>query len=199
MSNDTKDRILKAALEIFSRDGYAGANLKDIAGAVGVVKSGFYRHYTSKEELWDTVLSEMERYYAERFGSPENLPDVPQSTDELKTITMRMLDFTMHDEKIIMTRKILLTEQFRDERVRALATKHFGTGLEALFTKLFVGMMGNGSLRHGDPAMLAFAYTAPISTLVQLSDREPERQEEVKEKIRAFVEHFIFTYGMQEE
>lgn len=195
MSNDTKDRILEAALEIFSRDGYAGANLKDIAEAVGVVKSGFYRHYASKEELWNAVLDDMERYYAERFGSSDNMPANPQSTDELKVLTLRMLDFTMHDEKIIMTRKILLIEQFRDARVCALATKHFGTGLEALFTKIFAGMMENGSLRRGDPAMLAFAYAAPISTLVQLCDREPERQEEVMEKVEAFVEHFILAYG----
>ena len=195
MSNDTKDRILEAALEIFSRDGYAGANLKDIAEAVGVVKSGFYRHYASKEELWNAVLDEMERYYAERFGSSDNMPAIPQSTDELKTLTLRMLDFTMHDKKIIMTRKILLTEQFRDARVRALATKHFGTAMEVLFTKIFAGMMENGSLGCGDPAMLAFAYTAPISTLVQLCDREPERQEAVMEKIKAFIEYFILNYG----
>ena len=197
MSNDTKDRILEAALNIFSRDGYAGANLKDIAGAVGVVKSGFYRHYASKEEVWDAVLNEMERYYAEHFGSTENLPAIPQSTDELKTLTLRMLDFTMRDEKIIMTRKILLTEQFRDARVRGLATEHFGAGLEALFTKIFAGMMENGSMKRGEPRMLAFAYTAPISTLVQLCDREPEQFEEVTKKVKSFVEHFICTYGMQ--
>ena len=195
MSNDTKDRILEAALEIFSRDGYAGANLKDIAEAVGVVKSGFYRHYASKEEVWDAVLNEMERYYAAHFGSTENLPAIPQSTDELKTLTLRMLDFTMHDEKIIMTRKILQTEQFRDARVRALATKHFGAGLEALFTKIFAGMMENGSMKRGEPRMLAFAYTAPISTLVQLSDREPEQYEAVMKKIKDYIDHFAATYG----
>ena len=194
MSNDTKDRILEAALKIFSRDGYAGANLKDIAEAVGVVKSGFYRHYAGKEELWNAVLDEMERYYAERFGSPDNLPAIPKSTDELEALTQRMLDFTMHDEKIIMTRKILLTEQFRDARVCALATKHFGTGLEALFAKIFAGMMENGSLGHGDPAMLAFAYATPISTLVQLCDREPEKEPEILQQIEAFVKHFIKTY-----
>ena len=195
MANDTKARILSAALEIFSRDGYGGTNLKDIAEAVGVVKSGFYRHYAGKKELWDAVLNEMERYYSERFGSADNLPAIPRSTNELKTLTLRMLDFTMHDKKIIMTRKLLLTEQFRDARVRELATGHFGAGLEAIFTKLFSGMMANGSMKRGDPAMLAFAYTAPISTLVQLSDREPERYDEVMEKMKAFIEHFSLTYG----
>ena len=197
MSNDTKGRILEAALVIFARDGYAGANLKDIAAAVGVVKSGFYRHYAGKEELWNAVLDEMERYYAERFGSSENLPALPRSTDELKALTLRMLDFTMHDEKVILTRKLLLTEQFRDARVCALATKHFGTGLKALFAKLFAGMMENGSLERGEPAMLAFAYTAPISTLVLLCDREPENEPEIMQQIEAFVKHFISVYGLQ--
>ena len=194
MPNDTKDRILEAALEIFSRDGYAGANLKDIAEAVGVVKSGFYRHYASKEELWNAVLDEMERYYDGRFGSSDNMPAIPRSTDELKTLTLRMLDFTMHDEKIITTRKILLTEQFRDTRVRDLATKHFGTGLKGLFTKIFAGMMENGSLECGDPTMLAFAYTAPIMTLVHYRDREPEKEPEIMRQIEAFVRHFIKIY-----
>lgn len=197
MSNDTKSRILESALVIFARDGYAGANLKDIAAAVGVVKSGFYRHYAGKEELWNAVLDEMERYYGERFGSSENLPAVPRSTDELKALTLRMLDFTMHDEKVILTRKLLLTEQFRDARVCALATKHFGTGLKALFAKLFAGMMENGSLERGDPAMLAFAYTAPIMALVHYCDREPEKEPEIMRQIEAFVTHFISVYGAQ--
>lgn len=56
-------------------------------------------------------------------------------------------------------------------------------------------MMGNGSLKKNDPDMLAFAYTAPISTLVQLCDREPEISEDAMEKIKAFIEHFISEYG----
>ena len=42
-------------------------------------------------------------------------------------MTMQMVDFTIHDESVIKTRKLLTIEQFRDERVRDLATKHFLT------------------------------------------------------------------------
>lgn len=190
MSADTKDRIIEEALRIFARDGYAGASLKDIAEAAGLVKSGVYRHYADKEEVWNAVLDEMERYYARRFGSADNPPAIPQNEEELIALTLRMLNFTMHDEKIIMTRKILLTEQFRDARARALATAHFNTGLEALFTKIFDGMMQNGAFKRGDAAMLAFAYTAPISALVQLCDREPEREREITRKAEAFARQF---------
>lgn len=199
MAKGTKSRLLEAALELFSQNGYAGTNIRELSASLGLGKSSLYRHFESKEEIWDAMLDEMETYYSERFGSPENLPVTPKATNELKELTLRMLDFTIHDKKIIMTRKILLTEQFRDERVRMLATEHFHVGLESLFTKIFSGMMENGSLKRGDPAMLAFAYTAPISTLVQLCDREPEKRGETVEKIEAFIEHFIEVYGGKHE
>ena len=108
---------------------------------------------------------------------------------------MRMADFTIHDEKVVMTRKLLSIEQFRDERARALATKHFLTGLTEMFAKLFVGMMDKGRLRRDDPAMLGLAYTAPVSALIHLCDREPERTDTAMAQIEAFSRHFIKVYG----
>ena len=50
--------------------------------------------------------------------------------------------------------------------------------------------------RHNDPAMLAFAYTTPISALIHLCDREPEKAGEAMTQIEAFSRHFIKTYGV---
>ena len=110
-------------------------------------------------------------------------------------MTMQMVNFTVHDERIIMTRKVLTLEQFRDERARELATKHFLTGLTDMFTHVFIGMMDKGLLRKDDPQMLAFAYTAPISALIHLCDREPEKTEEAMKRVEAFSRHFLKTYG----
>ena len=135
-------------------------------------------------------------YYDARFGSPERLPPVPDSLEGLVMMTMRMADFTIHDEKVMMTRKVLAIEQFRDERAKKLATKHFLTGLTQMFTHVFSGMMEKGLLKRDDPAMLAFAYTAPISGLIHLCDREPEKTPEAMEQIEAFSRHFVKVYGL---
>ena len=42
--------------------------------------------------------------------------------------------------------------------------------------------------------MLAFAYTAPISALIHLCDREPEKTDEAMAQIEAFSHHFLETY-----
>ena len=141
------------------------------------------------------MLDRMIAYYNERFGSAENLPPVPDTLDELVAMTMRMVDITVHDERIVMTRKLLSIEQYRDERARTLATKHFLTGLTEMFTYIFDGMMNKGLLRNDDPKMLAFAYTAPVSSLIHLCDREPEKTADAISQIKVFSEHFIKTYG----
>ena len=90
---------------------------------------------------------------------------------------------------------MLTLEQFRDERARDLATKHFVTGLTKMFTAIFAGMMEKGLLRKDDPAMVAFAYTMPISALIHLCDREPEKTEDAMAQVEAFSRHFIRVYG----
>ncbi len=196
MAKDTKERILEAALEMFSRKGYDGTNIRELTASLGLVKSSMYRHFKSKEEIWNTLLDEMIAYYGARFGSPENLPPIPDSLEGLVEMTRQMTDVTIHDEKIIMTRKLLSIEQFRDDRARDLATKHFLTGLKEMFTHIFTGMMDKGLLQKEDPAMLAFAYTAPISALIHWCDREPEKTEEAMAQIEAFSRHFVKTYGV---
>ena len=110
-------------------------------------------------------------------------------------MTMRMVNFTVHDEKVVKSRKLLSIEQFRDERARDLATKYFLTGLKGMFTPIFAGMMDKGLIREDDPAMLAFAYTAPISALIHLCDREPDKTDEAIAQAEAFSRHFIRVYG----
>ena len=197
MASDTKERILAAALEMFSQNGYAGTNIRELSASLNLVKSGIYKHFESKEEIWNTLLDRMIAYYGERFGSAEHLPPVPDSPEELVGMTMRMVNVTVHDEKIIMTRKVLTLEQFRDDRARELATKHFLTGLTEIFTLIFAGMMDKGFIRRDDPAMLAFAYTTPISALIHLCDREPEKTEDAIAQIEAFSRHFIAAYGVK--
>ena len=197
MAKDTKERILAAALDMFSQNGYAGSNIRELAGSLGMGKSSMYRHFESKEEIWNTLLDSLIAYYEARFGSPEHLPPVPDSPEGLTAMTLRMVNFTVHDETVIKTRKMLTIEQFRDDRARELATKYFLTGLTDMFTQLFAGMMDKGLFRRDDPAMLAFAYTAPISALIHLCDREPAKTDEAIAQVEAFSRYFIQVHGVQ--
>jgi AcrR family transcriptional regulator len=50
-SNDTKQRILDVALDLFTEQGYDGTSLRQIAEQLGVTKAALYYHFESKEDI----------------------------------------------------------------------------------------------------------------------------------------------------
>jgi len=195
MASDTKERIMEKALSMFSERGYNGTNLRELAKELNLSKSALYRHFDSKEAIWEAIYQQTKKYYEERFGSPEYMPHIPDSTDELYEMTMRMVQFTIHDEKIIQVRKLLTMEQFRDEKIGKLAGNYFLYGTEAMFSIVFKHMMKQGCLIEGDPELLAFSYTTPITAMIHLCDREPDKDAEALKRVDRFVRQFIQTYG----
>lgn len=197
MDISTKDRILNEALVLFAEKGYKGANLRDLAARLGLSKSALYKHYDSKEHIWNALLDRMIEYYGGRMGSQEHLPEIPEDEEGLVRLSLGMIRFTVQDPRIIMTRKLLLTEQFHDPRVRRMATQYFLEGMTGLFRKVFEGMMAKGIMRRSDPAMLAFSFTAPISALIHNCDREPDRHEEAFLQMERFIRFFCSTHLVQ--
>ncbi|MBI5100313.1 MAG: TetR/AcrR family transcriptional regulator [Nitrospirae bacterium] len=56
MARNTRDKILDAGLKLFSTRGYLGATTKEIAKAAGVAELTLFRHFSSKELLFEEVL-----------------------------------------------------------------------------------------------------------------------------------------------
>jgi AcrR family transcriptional regulator len=57
MAKDTREKILEAGLRLFSKKGYLGATTKEIAQKAGVAELTLFRHFTSKEKLFEEVMS----------------------------------------------------------------------------------------------------------------------------------------------
>lgn len=48
----TRERIVRAAARLFNRRGFAEVSIGEIMTAAGLTHGGFYRHFTSKDELY---------------------------------------------------------------------------------------------------------------------------------------------------
>ena len=184
-----KRQILDAALTVFSQKGYYGARLRDISSLLGITKPALYKHFTGKEELWDATIDSVEQYYAAHTGAVSGVA-VPGTWEEFRELSLRQITFTLYDDTIRRVRRLLTVEQFHNSRMSALATKHFITEITDRYTKLFAGMMEAGLLPDADPALLALQYTAPITMLIHLCDREPEQETKVLETIGAHIQSF---------
>lgn len=52
----TRDRLIEAALQQFTATGYHGASMRQIAETAGVAVGGIYNHFSSKEEMLKAVI-----------------------------------------------------------------------------------------------------------------------------------------------
>lgn len=192
----TKDRILLAALDLFSEKGYDEASIDLIAEAVGIKGPSIYAHYKGKEDILDSLITMMEQKYDENFGNSSNVDKIPKSLDEFKEDCLKSIEFTMKDPQIQKVRRLCAKEQYRNEKLAALTSRHQLTGNQKMYALILDKMMENGLIRKCDCGLLALELVAPVTLLIEIADREPQRTDEMWIKINAHLSHFIEIYGV---
>ncbi len=190
----TKEKILDAALTLFAENGYDGTSVEQIANIVGIKAPSLYKHYKGKEDILNALIDSAETRYEEMFGSEKNIGRVPQSREEFIKVTMERISFTMRDPIIRKTRMLLVQEQFRNERISEVTTRHQLDGIQRMFAKIIKGMMDEGLVKKDDPALLAAELTAPAVLQIAKSDRQPQCEEECMEYIEKHLRHFCKIY-----
>ena len=183
----TKDRVLDSALTLFADKGYDGVGVDLIAENAGIKGPSLYKHFKGKEDILDALIEKAENYYEVNFGSENHLGAIPSSMDELITLSLKRIEFTLHDPMIKKVRRMLTMEQFRSSRIAVLTTKYNMESVQGIYCRLFQSMMNSGIMRKSDPVLLSMSFTAPVSLLIQMCDREPEREREAMKRI---VEYF---------
>jgi AcrR family transcriptional regulator len=84
---ETRDRLLRAAADVFAERGYDGTRVADIAAAAGVSNGALYSHFASKAELLvDALRTHGRRELAEMFAA-----DPSQSVTDLLLVIGRRL------------------------------------------------------------------------------------------------------------
>lgn len=96
-ASETKERILDAALELFSQNGYSGTSMSDIASKLGVTKAALYKHFIGKQEILDSIVDRMcasDYDRAEEYEMPVTLPD-GNSEEYKKTETENLREYSL--------------------------------------------------------------------------------------------------------
>ena len=55
---ESKKKIIRAAMDVFSVKGYAKASIREIAGVAGISVGGVYLYFRNKEELYRSLINE---------------------------------------------------------------------------------------------------------------------------------------------
>ena len=55
-----KDKILEAALSLFSENGYNGTSVEEIAAGVGIKAPSLYKHFNGEEDILNALIDAAE-------------------------------------------------------------------------------------------------------------------------------------------
>ena len=101
------------------------------------------------------------------------------------------------DTQIKKIRRFCAKEQYRDEKIAALTSKHQLTGNREIYAFLLEKMMDKGLIRRYDAKLLALELISPVTLLLGIADREPQRTNEMLTQMEEHLAHFIKAYGIE--
>ena len=187
----TKEKLMETALTLFSQKGYEATSVDEIAESIGIKGPNLYKYFKGKQALFDEITSLNDIAYNNMMGLSDKVANSIHTAEELKAFSLRQIEYTTSTDTVIKLRKMLTIEQFRSKNISEQTTLHQYTMPKSVYVKLFTRMMKDGEIRECDPDILAHEYVAPVTILIQLCDRSPEKKDEIMKKVEAFIDLFI--------
>lgn len=205
---NTREIILEEALNLFAVKGYQSVTVKEIAKAVGIKDSSLYKHFASKQAIYDTLLAWMNQKFEETVsfyrlpqGEMESVAREYGRNDLvwLKKACEAVFLFFLKDPQAAKFRRMLTIEQYKsDDAAKTLYNWFFNDAI--LFqTDLFREMIKQGSFRDGPPQIIALQFYGPFYTLLCQYDQRPEKEAEALALLMAHIEQFAAIYQIRNE
>ncbi|MEO8540676.1 MAG: helix-turn-helix domain-containing protein [bacterium] len=134
--DETRSRILAAAVELFGMQGFDATTIRQISLRVGLTDAALYYHFKSKREILQGIWA------LPMGGGPTRIrPDGPLTTGRLRTILDATLDVAVHNSDFL---HLIMSEVLAGDEIalalrgegrsflRRSLTEHFLTVTDAM-------------------------------------------------------------------
>lgn len=204
----TKELFLIGALRLFAEKGYDAVSVAEIASAVGVTAPALYKHYKSKQALFDAIIEMSNQSFSSRMGKlgvrfdsdpEEQTAFFMLSEEEQIQVVQQLFLHTLGDEYPALFRKMMTVEQFKQPRLAELYNQRYVDAQCDSFEALMQDGIDMGVYKQGNARAMAIQYISPVIVLVGVCDRAPERKEESLKLIADHIRQFDRIYRKTEE
>lgn len=201
---NTRERIVDEALTLFSIRGFKGTSVKNIADAVEIKDSSIYKHYKSKQEIFDAIVEQMRKRMAEMsvaLGIPQDVDESSVasvygslSLPELQEMSRKVFLFYLKDEFVSRFWRLAQIEQYQNTEIYEIYRSIFFEQSIQYQTELFAEMIRQGSFKKADPEVVAVNFYAPIYFLLCKYQGQGE-EEKALDMLDKQVAEFYRIYG----
>lgn len=144
---EKQEKIIHAAIEMFSKKGYAATSTKEIAKRAGVAEGTIFRHYSTKKDLLISIVSPMMK----KLLAPFIIRDIAKVLDIqydsyeefLYAMLKNRVSFLKKNLPIV---KIMLQEIPFQPEIKALFKEHIGKEVYKKVEQLVQHFQENGDI-----------------------------------------------------
>ncbi len=185
----TKDRILKESMALFSVYGFDSVSVRRIAEEVGVKNSALYKHFESKQAIFDAIVTASQERFLQKYD--EARATELRTPEELENMCIDFFLYQTKDSWITMFRRMLMMEMFKNEEMAKVYKKIFIDMPVQYQKQLFQALIGRGVLKDRNAEVMAMELYAPFF-LYHTVNEENERLEPLLRKhVRNFIESYL--------
>jgi AcrR family transcriptional regulator len=188
---DTASALLAAARELFASDGYRGASVRAITRHAGANLGAVTYHFGSKEALYESAMASVAEPLRQHLASVASQPGTPLQRIEL--LVRAAFDHLAEHPELpsFMVQHLASQGPLPEAVARVLEGNH------ALFAGLIGEGQADGSIRPGDPRLMALSVAAQpiwlsvvrrfLEQALGVNQRDPATRSELVNSVVSFV------------
>lgn len=175
ITGDSRNRILDAALNLFSTKGFSETSMRDIANAVDIKAASLYNHFSGKQSLIEALIERETGYVEEKLrlsgsmASPDDDPEAYSDSHPARIVDLVWQSYSpfFDDSRVKRLMRLLAANRYRDEHWGALYNAVFVERPLAIQEAIFDRLIGDGIFAPCDTRLAATQFHGPMLMLIE--------------------------------
>lgn len=191
---NTKQKILDAALDLFSQKGFNAVSLEEIAQTVGIKAPSLYKHYKSKKDIFSACLSGLKDHYDESHLLMQEDDFDFTSVEAYVQKLQHQMEFILNDPMSQRFTRLCTMELGKnDELTNMMETLYF---YDSYFycKRMVQNLVDRKILRNEDVRIMTIQLASPITAYVSLCRMNPSHFERAKSDVGKHIRSFFELY-----
>jgi len=194
MRRERRAQIVDAAKAVFAEHGYHNASVSDIIGGARIARGTFYLYFESKQQIFETILSEALEQLRSRITRIDVTPDAPPPIEQLRGNLVRVMDYVLGDPHFS---RLLLSHSLSSDAEAAERVQQFYAHVHGMITHALTHGVDMGLVRPCNPALVASALLGAARGIIDnvLRAEHPPASSAIVDELIAFALRGVVVAG----
>ncbi|WKY47636.1 TetR/AcrR family transcriptional regulator [Eubacteriaceae bacterium ES3] len=172
---DNKEKILRAALQLFIKEGFHGTSTSKIANEAGISNGTLFHHFKTKEELISRLYLKCKEDY--RNYLLDHMQNQTTSKAKIREFWFVCLNWGLSNQEVVSFFMMFANSPYIDKLSKEEATRNF-----RFVADLFQEAIDNETVVNIDPALMMNQMFAALLAFALYLKENPDKLDVYREQ-----------------